>query len=230
MSLLWKIGIALALLFFVAKSIRISAQKKILSFLVSIFVISISFILSFGPYILLAKPLFEPRALLGFGVFLAIIFVWVVSDYKKTATITVLAVNWCLFTFAFSYGNALADQARYAEFRIGLLLHDLSALYPNGSKDEGLLIFQIDQSIDFTPSVKNIAKHNPIIEKLVQKWLGDDFFDSRYFRFHFNFDSDLNTPVKSLIDFTTLDLPVVLDSYYHTIKSDGTYVLIELKH
>ena len=230
LSLLWKIGIALALLFFIAKAVRFSAQKKILSFLVAILVIGVSFILAYGPYILLAKPLFSPRALFGFGIFLAIIFIWVVSDYKIIATITVIAVNWCLFTFAFSYGNALADQARYAEFRIGLLLHDLSALYPDANKDEGLLLLQLDNSIDFTPSIKNIARHNPIIEKLVQKRLGDDYFDSRYYRFHFNFDGELNLPAGSSIDFITLNLPVVLDSYYHTIRSDGKHILINLKH
>jgi hypothetical protein len=30
-------------------------------------------------------------------------------------------------------------------------------------------------------------------------------------------------------DFTTLNLPVLLDSYYHTIKSDGERILVVLK-
>jgi len=81
-------------------------------------------------------PNYYPPHIGGIEVFLAIICVYVVSDFKKIAVFTVIALNWCLFTFAFSYGNALADQARYSEFRITLLLHDLSALFPNRSKGD----------------------------------------------------------------------------------------------
>jgi hypothetical protein len=29
----------------------------------------------------------------------------------------VIALNWCFAVFAFTYGNALADQKRYIDFR-----------------------------------------------------------------------------------------------------------------
>jgi len=231
-GMIWKIGILLALLFFITKSVSCSAQRKVISFFLVFTVIVISFLLSYGVYSLLQKPLYAPRALLGFGVFLAVICIYAVSDFKKISTIVVLALNWCLFTFAFSYGNALADQARYAEFRIGILTHDLSALYPDVSKDS--MSIQIENSIDFAPSIKNIAKHNPVIERLVPSRLSDSKLDYIYFLTYFNDDrfhaNNEEAKEQKNIDFSALNLPVVLDSYYHTIQSDGNHIIIVLKH
>jgi len=231
LGMIWKIGIAIVLFFFILKSLLGSMQKKIFSFFVSIAMIGLSFVLSFGAYLLLAIPLYDARAMYGFGVFLSIFCVYVVSGYKKPAIVAVLALNWCFFVFAFSFGNALADQARYADFRISLLLHDLSVLYPNRSIED--MRFQLKNSIDYAPSVTNIAKHYPIIEKLVQKRLGEETcWDTFYFLDYFNFGNyrTNNAADENFIDFSTLNLPVVADSYYHTIQSDGNRVLVVLKH
>jgi len=227
-GMIWKIGIALVLLFFIMKSVRQSKQRKIYSIIVSIAVLGLSFILSYGMYSLLTNPMYAPRAMFGFGVFLAILCIDVVSETKKSAAGVVLALNWCFFVFAFSYGNALAEQARYAEFRITLLLHDLSALYPDPNKEN--LTFQLKNSIDYAPSIKNISKHYPIIERLVPKRLGtDNYWNYHYLLQHFNFES-IYMDISPAIDFAALNLPVVSDSYYHTIRSDGSRVLIILKH
>jgi len=233
---IWKIGIGLVLLFFITRSIHISRHNKLLSSCVSITVIGLLFVLSFGLYTLLSTPLFRPRALIGFGLFLSILCIYVASETKKSAALAVLALNWCFFIFAFSYGNALADQARYAEFRISLLLHDLSALYPDPTKEN--ITFQLKESIDYTPAVKNIAKHYPVIERLVPKRLGaKSIWDDYYFREYFNFYKQdkkaiagIDDPGNTGIDSDTLNMPVVSDSYYHTIQSDGSHVLIILKH
>ena len=235
LGLIWKAGIVLVLLFFITKSMVQSEQKKTISFFVSILIIGISFILSYGVYILLEDPLYSPRALYGFGIFLSVLCISVVSNYKKVAIVAVLALNWCFFVFAFSYGNALADQARYAEFRITLLLNDLSALYPERNRED--MTFQLKNSIDFTPANQNIAIQYPVIEKLVPRRLADYYcLEYYYFLEYFNFsyykmaNTVAHVTSEKYIDFDTLNLPVVLDSYYHTIQSDGNHILIVLKH
>jgi len=223
---IWKIGIILVFILFIIKSIRSSSQNRIFTFFVSILIIGLSFILSFGIYLLLSKPIYYPRALFGFGIFLAILCIYVVSDFKKLATVTVLALNWCFFVFAFSYGNALADHARYEGFRVELLLHDLSTLYPNVHEEP--LSIQLENSIDYTPSIRNISKHYPVIKKLIQTRLGIDFDGTQYWLRYVNYQYKVDN--ETSIDYNVLNLPVVLDSYYHTIKSDGTHCLIVLKH
>ena len=230
MGVIWKIGIVLICVFFVIKSVSTSSRKKISSFFMSLPAIMLSFVLSYGFYFLLINPLPSPRTFLGFGAFLAVLCVYVVSDYKKLAIVPVLALVWCFFVFAFSYGNALADQARYEEFRYSILLHDLSALYPESDN----MPIRLANSIDFTPSIKNISKHNPIIERLVPIRLNGRLGYWGYcYMCYFNYSQSTlfaNIPVFLNIDFTDLNLPVVLDSYYHTIQSDGTHILITLKH
>ena len=231
LGVIWKAGIALVVLFFITKSIVQSSQKKLYSFLMSVAVIGILFILSYGIYLLLARPLFTPRGMLGFGAFLSIICIYVVSNYKKTAIIAVLALNWCFFVFAFSYGNALADQKRYAEFRVTLLLHDLSSIQFNRNIEDTSI--QLQNSIGFAPTVKNISKNYPVIEKLVHIRLGmetDMHYNGVYFRIHFDYNCKTNISwMEGYTDYRTLDLPVVIDSYYHTIQSDGERVLVTLK-
>jgi len=228
LGVIWKMGIMIVCFLFIIKSIYFSSQKKIFSFSISILFICIAFLLSHGVYFLLRIPFFYPRAMYGLGVMLAILCIYVVSDYKKIAVITVLALNWCFFVFAFSFGNALADQARYSEFRTSILLHDLSALFPD-RHEEGMLI-QLENSIDYVPSIKNISKHYPVIERLIYRQLGADFFwDYRYYLIHFNFRQFKSVNGTS-VDLKPLNLPVVLDSYYHTIKSDGTHCLVILKN
>ena len=234
-GIIWKIGVVLVLFFFLFKSVYQSARKKLLSFFVSVSVIVLLFILSYGLYSLLTAPSFLSRSMFGFGVFLSIICIYVVLNFKKIAVITVLGLNWCLFTFALSYGNALADQARYSEFRITLLLHDLSTLYPNRTKED--MKFQLKNKIDFSPVVKNVAKHNPIIERLIPTRLAENYsVESLYYMEYFNFadfgnaNTEAHVGSENYIDFSTYNLPVVLDSYYHTIQSDGNRVLIVLKH
>jgi hypothetical protein len=228
-GLVWKIVIAIVFLFFIIKSVCKSSQRKIISFLVSLLFICIAFISSYGVYYLLEKPLFLPRALYGIGAFLAILCIYVV-DFKKAATVTAIALSWCFLVFAFSYGNALADQNRYANFRINLLLHDLSTLYPNRNTED--MPIQINNSIGHTPIIHNIAKHYPVIKRLVPLQVeGDDMFTHIYILRYFNWGllrmQDFSTQ-ETFIDYRKYDLPVVLDSYYHTIKSDGDRVLIIL--
>jgi len=229
LGLTWKICIALVCFFFVMKSVSTSSRNIFLSFFISVFIISLTFVLSYGIYLLLKYPLYYPRALFGFGAFTAIICVYVVADYKKIATIPVIALSWCFLVFSLSYGSALADQARYAEFRISIIWHDLNAMYPYS---DGITM-QLNNSIDFTPSIKNVSKHYPIIERLIPKRFGVDvFFDNKYYLDHFNYGNSAiaNIPAYTSIDYSDLNLPVVLDTYYHTIQSDGKYILITLKH
>jgi len=229
LGLVWKIIIGLVVIFFLFKSIHISTQKKLISLIVTFLVICLSFILSYGVYYVLEQPLFEPRALFGFGVWLAILGIYIAYNYGKIAKIAALALSWSFFVFAFSYGNALADQMRYTNFRIGILLQDLGTLYPEPSE----VTIQLKNSIDYTPSVKLVARSNPVIKRLIHIRLKEMTWQDMYYMDYHNFKQGANKMNEDysryIQDYNTLDLPVVMDTYYHTIQSDGTHVLVVLK-
>ena len=230
---IWKALIGLIFCFFVGKSVYISRRNQMISFVTAIVVLCVLFVLSFGVYLALGHPLFEPRALYGFGALIAIIGIYVVYKFNNTAKVLVLALSWSFFVFAFSYGNSLADQMRYANFRITILLNDLSALYPDKDKDENKISIQLKNSIGFSPVVRNTGKRNPVIYRLVPGVLTDDdyLFSVFYLMEYFNyapFSTANLMRTDTLVDYSSLGLPVVLKTYYHTIRSDGKRILVEL--
>jgi hypothetical protein len=222
LGMVWKVITAIICVLFVIQTARISARKRVFALLVSGLVIVISFIMSYGAYLVLESPSYAPRALYGFGIFIAIISICIVSHSTKSAVISTLALNWCFIVFAFSYGNALADQKRYTDFRIELLLQDLGTLFPDRDKSE--MLIQMENQLGFGPITENIAKHYPVIRRLVPN-------NHHYHAYHYLVDyfhwGMWDSVTKG---FDPADLPVMLDTYYHTIKSDGLRIVVLFKN
>jgi hypothetical protein len=233
-ALIWKIGILLVIACFILQTVKHSKQTRIFASLGAIFLVLVLFILSYGVYLALETPLFSPRAMYGCGVFLAIIMICLASYREKTGVVFVILMSWCFLVFAFSYGNALADQKRYIDFRTELLLHDLSALFPDRNIDD--MPVQLEGTAGFVPSItKNSAKRYPVVERLVTCALSDGSTWGYYYLLeHFNWGNINLTNVEwskiNNTDLTVYNLPTVLDTYYHTVKSDGARILVILKY
>ncbi|MDR1672484.1 MAG: glucosyltransferase domain-containing protein [Bacteroidales bacterium] len=227
-GVVWKTLTGVVCLLFVCGRLKTGARKPLYAVPIATIVLMLSGMVSFGVYSVLQQPLFEPRAMLGFGALLAMICICVTERCAKTGIISVLALNWSLFVFAFSYGNALADQLRYTNFRTEILLEDLSRLFPEKNLEDTPV--QIKNAIGFAPSVKNIARRNPVIERLVPQFLREgnsmDAWSDYYLLQYFHWNA---MPEKD-DDFEAYRLPVALDSYYHTVRSDGERILIVLKN
>jgi hypothetical protein len=221
-GLIWKIIIMLICIVFVVQATRRSVQKKYVALVVSLVFIAASFFLSYGVYFLLKSPSYAPRALVGFGVFIAIVGICIVSGHNKNkvALLGVLMLNWCFLVFAFSYGNALADQKRYTAFRVELLLHDLSSLFPG--RDKSNMLVAIENTIGFGPITENISEHYPVIKRLVPTNTHYHVYIYLSEYFHWGRGSS-DTAVPP-------DMPVLLDSYYHTIRSSGEHIRVTLKN
>ncbi|MDR2553374.1 MAG: glucosyltransferase domain-containing protein [Treponema sp.] len=221
----WKAGAAAICVLFVIHAARESMQRGILRLLVPLLVVFVSCAMSYGAYLALEVPLFAPRALIGFGVFIAVIGIALVSFRRGThpagrgiPLLCIIALDWCFFTFAFSYGNALADQKRYNDFRVEMLLHDLSVLFPNRTSRDPAVRLKNDTG--FGPFTENIARHYPVIKRIIP---GSRYYHTyKYMTGYFHWDEGTSWAGNP-------DLPVVFDSYYHTIKSDGTYIVAVFK-
>lgn len=235
-SLIWKALFVALCVAFIVQQTKTSQQNKRVAAIFSVIVIIMSYILSFGAYLALRTPEFTPRSLYGFGILIAIVSIFLVQHLKKYILIPVIALSWCFFVFAFSYGNALADQKRYIDFRTEILLKDLSDLFPNRNKNE--MRIQLEGTAGFAPSIGNISKRYPVIKRLVPISLaGGNMWGIYYLANYFNWGEKemMNHPVDPnsiivFVDFAEYDLPVIFDSYYHTIKSDGEKILVVLKN
>jgi hypothetical protein len=232
----WKILAAICCLCFIVQASKTSGRNKIASAIVSLIVVVMLFILSAGAYLALQVPEFGSHSMYGVGVFMAIIAVLLARHRKKRFFVLVFALDWSFFVFAFSYGNALAEQSRYIDFRTEIVLQNLNALFPGRNKND--MPVQLKGSAGFAPSIANIAKHYPVIKNLVPQRLSDrGIWGSYYLVQYFNWGDKtlMNSPPDkgseaSFVDFTELNLPLVFDSYYHTIHSDGERILVVLKN
>ena len=223
-GLIWKVLLILSFLMFVITSVLFTKRNKIIVFFVSSLVIISMSALSLGTYLVLIDSFFAPRAMLGFGIFIACISIYLSNVPNKYFSIPAVLLCWSFFVFSLSYGNALSDQKRYNNFRTEILLHDLSILFPDRS--EGPLSIIVWNHVGFAPSIYNIADRNPIILRLVPRELGGgsfwgELFLRRYYDFNLQFDDG--------ITFKEVGLNKIFDSYYHTIKSDGKNILVILK-
>ena len=210
-----------------------SSRKKCLSFLVGLIVLPLGMVLSFGGYIFLEKLSFFPRTMYGIGVFVAIIAVISVDHLPKNlmAKIASCAMSWVLFSFAFCYGNALAEQNHYDEFRTQLLLSDLSRIKGLWDSNQNRRI-QIQGSTGYSPIVKRMVLRYGILGRLVPIKLQEEMPFGRYYPFYFfglpNVEGELNwDDGYEKIDST--HMPILVDTCYHTIKADDKNIVIIVK-
>jgi len=179
-------------------------------------------IISFGVYLALTKPLFVPRSMYGFGVFIACLTIYLSNTPKKIILLPAILLCWCFFVFSFTYGNAISEQKRYNIFRTEILLHDLSIVFHD--KEEEPLLIKLKNSEGYAPSIQNISIRNPVIRRLVPinlgaEWVWSNIFLTQYYNFSLQQDESIEED----------ELNQIFDSYYHTIKSDGRRVLVILK-
>jgi hypothetical protein len=223
---LWQVLIVFILICFIVQSVRNSKRNKWISVILSCFIVLITAILSYGPYLILENPLFHPRALYGFGFFIAMFCIGSVSGGNKFPIVCVLALSWCFLVFATIYGNALADQKRYVNFRIEALANDMGRLFPNRSQKE--MKIQFENKIGHSAVVESIAEYYPVIKRLVP-YRNQSEFDyvicSQLFGYH-----NLWKYKKTIDEFSKDNLPVLYDCYYHSIYGDDECVLIIFKN
>lgn len=223
----WLILTGLICLGFVFVSVRDTKQNKYLTFFLSGIVLCAFLGLAFGVYPVLSDPLYEPRAMYGFGALICFAAMPVVTRKRTTLFKAVCVILcWCFFVFGFTYGNALNAQKRYTDYRITAVIHDLDELELLDEMNSRLC--QLNGDIGFAPEIKHMPQDNEIMNRLVPNTFGDSTSYWRRFGFAtyyglkgLYFDDD--------IDLADLDLPLKKNTIYHTIYADDESVLIVLK-
>ncbi len=211
---IWKIVAGVVVIIWYAKTIIFSKLNKIFAFFVTTLFLALLAGSIFGVYVLLEKPLFAPRAMYGTGIFLAILGVDICFSLKKLFSFPVMVLSWCFLVFAFAYGNCLADQKRYKEFRSEILIHDLSHLLPNDGTTYKLTMCG---NIGLSGVSQNVFHNNPIIRRLLNTNISTISLAS----FH-NFSLERNLTPSMEKD----KMPVVFDSFYHTIKRNDNEIVV----
>lgn len=211
---------------FLATMVLRSKQNKLFTFVIVAPAMVLMFLLSFGVYPFLTDPLFYPRAMYGIGCFIGFQGIFAATESPKAyaSKLLCLILGWSFFVFTFTYGNALAVQAQYTDFRITEAIDDVLECdnLPQGED----VTLQITGSIGYSPVLESMIGDFPMIKKLVPvTFQGDGWWGEYGMRYYyklplFQFAETYDPPTE--------EMPLIVDNYYHTIYADEDYIWIDL--
>lgn len=223
---IWLIAVCLLLIGFVVRTVSMSARKKSVSLVLTLFALALMGLLSFGLYSFLESTLFAPRAMYGFGVLIALLGI-ATAEGKPfvVAKVPILVLSWLFFVFSFTYGNALNYQKEYTDYRIELVLDDLSEMDIFQSGEE--ITVQISGSIGKTPILGNMPQNYQMLNRLVPETFSgaDDLTQYRFFEYY----GLKNVVMNSELNLAEQKLPEAKNTMYHAIYADESHVLVVLK-
>lgn len=195
--------------------------------------LALGFLASYGLYVVLQKPLFEPRAFYGFNAFIAIIAIANVSNYIKSSKIhmvlhylscaTAIITAYFLISFANIYGNALTKQDEYLDFRAKLLLSDLSDKIPRWAMVE-LWVYIDNHSV----AQRFINKYGGI-SRLIPKITDDDFWFHTRLR-HLNAPYNFHNREICMFLKDNFGSEIIFKNAYHTIERTKSCYIIVMKN
>ena len=204
---------------------RSSKRNKFLSCAVIVMLIILSYSLSFGPYLIFERPIFKSRAFMGFNSFMALIMLMNINfpgkDKKGSnrlqAVIVTLYVYSCL-VFLSVYGNCLKNQNDYENFRVGLILQDLSEM---ASKNSQINVSFIG-SLDLCEKNRIALKNYPLIEKIIP------ILPTESSSWNYALLNGYNFNCKSSYTKLTPDYSLMKETTYHDIyqKEDDFIVML----
>ena len=220
---IWLIALNCAL--FVANATIIS-HRRIYEFFSAILFLVLGFCASFGLFLVLEKPVFEPRVFYGFSALIATLCIANIAESNKIlrflSRATVLITAYFLISFANIYGNALTKQDEYLDFRAKLLLQDLGEKIPQGAMID-LYIY-----IDKHAVARRFSEKYGEISRLIPQVADNDWF------FHWrlaHLNARYNFHNREMCSFLKENFgsEVVLKNAYHTIERAKSCYIVTIR-
>lgn len=222
----WLILAAIIMVIFVVLFVQKSKQNKVLAVVVSMIGILVMVVCTFLVYASLSAPLFAPRAMYAVGICLAIIFVYVVNNSQKIITkVPVWILVWCFFVFAFTYGNALAEQDEYRNMKIDMVMGDLIDL--SVMQNDEMKIIQVSGDVGLSPIITHMPQDYQILNRLLASSFNEGLIWTTYELVYLSDMGKLRADMN--VDLTKMDLPIVKDTAYYNIRADDSNILVEFK-
>lgn len=260
-----KIAFLFLLFFFVLLSCRNSRQKRLATLFVSLLLIAFSTLFSYGAFLVMGRPLLEPRSMFPFGIMLSLMTLSVAGWTGPAATpgtaaaqgengpaaetpatgtaapreatrgkprgclpacgrAVIVILAYSMIVYAFAFGNAQASQKKYTDFRMTLLLEDLSRIVPEDQND---IHIHLLSDIDHTRIVRNLATTYPLTTRMIEKLGGHAvIFHLQDLGFGIQAETDKYTPW----DLEFPSYPLQLNTRYHTIYAKDNVYYVYFKN
>ncbi len=159
---------ALSILLLVAAFVRRARGNKIVAFVFIAAVLFAACVLSYGPYLVFARPVMAARAFMGFNAFVALVLLACLNlsaertgARKLAFAVAVLSV-YSFAVFAFTYGNFLKNQKEYENFRVQMIIADIAQ---NVQKGEEVSV-SFEGKMDLCQKNRIALRNYPVIQRM----------------------------------------------------------------
>ncbi len=152
------------------------------AFCSSIFFVLAGGFVAYGIYFFLESPFFRARAFCGFGVFIAIMSIFI-SNGMFAEKILVLLLGYNLIVTSYVYANSLSAQHAYSTFRRDMMIVDLLKVLPSDTTDDAISVHVRSPEIKPHPATENSIKYFPLLRRINFEYLGENiWFTQAQFR------------------------------------------------
>lgn len=217
--------------------VRGTFRNKAVVLTMTVFLIIGGWILSYGGYLVLKKPLFEPRAMFGFGAYIALVGLMIVRfinrKYIATSILLPLCISYLLFGFA--CGKAMNEQQKADRLLAEQIINDLSKI-PN-LDNKHIRKMQIKGDGKPTFACARLFTKYPVAERFIRNRMQAGYYYSEFYLYHYyglpgvkqilcyKLIPELNesAPIDDTI------LPILNDNSDYTIKANQKEIVVLIK-
>lgn len=229
----------LAVLYIVGLVYRavIRGNNVVTTCILSIVCLVINSFFSFGAYLMLVEDNYDLRTYLGFCIFVSLVAVEVSNTIKLNSNrklfdrisdmvriFCVAAIFWCFFTNTFVVGNAVAEQKRYTDYRVNMVVDDLNEL--NILSPDHETEVQIIGGLECSPVIMNMSQNYDLLIRLIPTEFGEGTWGYYYLMNYFNLP---NAKYHVEQDYTVNTFPLLKDTSFHAIYGDRDHIVIVIK-
>lgn len=221
----WLVLILLLTVGYLVLFVLDTKQNKGKALLLGIAAVFCGYALAFGMYPALVTPSFAPRGMYGFGALLGIMAVSG-SFFHKSCPLKIVSIflSWNFFVFAFTYGNMLSEQKDYTMMRMELVLSDVNEILAEKETETKI---KITGNIGDTPVLRNVPKQDQILRRLIPSTFGGNWIWSE--TYFFDYTGLKHVRKEDGDELLKMNLPVIKETMFHTIRGEGEYMVIELR-
>ncbi|MFM0818695.1 glucosyltransferase domain-containing protein [Streptococcus suis] len=193
----------------------IRKKRNLIGFSLPLVSLVLMLLLSFGFYPILVEPQTHTRAMYGLAVVVVLCGVVLVEQGGRPVfRLPILVLAYSFFIYSLVYGNSLTVSKDYKDFRYQLVYEDLSHL-PQVKNKETVDVY-FPGKIPVPPALKKQFLAYPMLAIS-----HNEYWDRRML-------SHLPT-VKTIKGIPDTQLPMLVDTYYHTIYGDDKMIIIKWK-
>lgn len=199
----------------------ISKKRNLIGFSLPLVSLVLMLLLSFGFYPILVEPQTHTRAMYGLAVVVVLCGVVLVEQGGRPVfRLPILVLAYSFFIYSLVYGNSLTVSKDYKDFRYQLVYEDLIHL-PQFKNKETVDVY-FPGKIPAPPTLKKQFLAYPMLAIS-----HNEYWDRRMLS-HLPTVKTIDEIPDKLLP-TLPHLPMLVDTYYHTIYGDDKMIYIRLK-